>query len=231
MQADIENAEGFGAVARDSLRAVTSGTEKAVQNVIGTANFAGDFAKTKLGLVDKDDVWNNTDHKNYIGSQRDLVFAEPRSTAGQMARDLVSFVVMARQIGGVTGLSKAAQGANLATRVALDTGIGAVADFINDPSDPNAAAQLQQFLPATKDNAILSAFATQDDDDEFTRRLKNSIEGGVMGIALDGAGIGLKGLFKAVSPYLGWMKGIPVVLRLLPPVRLKQKLLLSWSMC
>ena len=196
-------------VGGEVVKTVTSGVEKAAQNAIGAANFAGDFAKTKLGMVDEDDEWNNTDHKNYRGSERDLVFAEPRSTAGQMARDLVSFVVMTRQIGGVTGLSKVAAGQSGAARIAVEAGIGAVADFIADPSDPNAAAALQEFLPATKDNAILSAFATQDDDDEFTRRLKNTIEGGVMGVAVDGAGVALKGLFDAAGPMLGWLKKNP----------------------
>jgi hypothetical protein len=196
-------------VGGEVVKTVTSGVEKAAQNAIGAVNFAGDFAKTKLGMVEEDDEWNNTDHKNYRGSERDLVFAEPRSTAGQMARDLVSFVVMTRQIGGITGLSKAAAGKGLAARVAAETGIGAVADFIADPSDPNAAAALQEFLPATKDNAILSAFATQDDDDEFTRRLKNTIEGGVMGVAVDAVGVGLKGLLKGGGKLADWVKANP----------------------
>ena len=113
IQQDIETAGGGKAVARDGVRAVTSGVEKAAQDAIGFANFAGDFAKTKLGLVDEDDVWNNTDHKDYIGSQRDLVMAEPRSQAGEFARDMVSFVVTQRQLGAATGLNKAAAGKGL----------------------------------------------------------------------------------------------------------------------
>ena len=86
------------------------GIEKAYPRHYWFANFVGDFAKTKLGMVEEDDEWNNTDHKDYRGSERDLVIAEPRSMAGQMARDLVSFVVI-KATGGLTGLSKAAQGA------------------------------------------------------------------------------------------------------------------------
>ena len=73
----------------------------------------------------------------------------------------------------------------------------------------DAAAALQEFLPATKDNAILSAFATQDDDDEFTRRLKNTIEGGVMGVAVDAVGVGLKGLLKGGGKLADWIKANP----------------------
>ena len=68
-----------------------------------------------------------------------LCSLEPRSTAaGQMARDLVSFVVLQRQLGAVTGISKYTAGKNLLHpgRALAETTLGAIADFINDPSDP-----------------------------------------------------------------------------------------------
>ena len=197
--------------AGETVKAVTSGVEKAVQDTIGAANFVGDLAKTKLGMVEEDDEWNNVDHEDYRGSERDLVFAEPRSTAGQMARDLVSFVVLQRQLGAVTGINKYTAGKNLLHpgRAVAETTLGAIADYISDPSDPNATAALQETFPATKDLTILSAFATQDDDDEFTRRLKNSVEGAVMQQAVDAAGLALKGLFKGAGPLLDWLKKNP----------------------
>ena len=55
-QEEFETAAG-GATgfAREASRVVTSGVEKAAQSTIGFANFAGDLAKTRLGLVDEDD--------------------------------------------------------------------------------------------------------------------------------------------------------------------------------
>lgn len=221
---DIENATGFGAVTRDGVRAVTSGVEKAVQDGIGFANFAGDFAKTKLGLVDQDDEWNNVDHANYRGSERDLVMAEPRSQAGLIARDIVSFVVAQRQLGAATGLNKLTQGKGLINpqRLAADTALGALADFILDPGDGNASNALIEFFPSLKDNPMIAAFAQADDDDEFTRRLKNTIEGGVMGVAVDAVGTGLKGMFKGAQALVDWLKKHPGKKAVDAPVEVKE---------
>ena len=68
-----------------------------------------------------------------------------------------------------------------------------------DPGDGNAANMLQELFPSLQDNEILSAFAHDDEDDEFTRRVLNMVEGGVMGNAVDAAGKGLKGLLKVVQ--------------------------------
>jgi len=203
----IENADGAEGFTRDAIRAVTSGVEKAAQDAIGFANFAGDFAKTKMGLVDPDDEWNNVDHANYRGSERDLVLAEPRSQAGLIARDLVSFVVTQRQLGAVTGLNKLTQGKGLINpqRLAADTALGALADFIIDPGDGNASNALIEVFPSLENNPMIAAFAQADDDNEFTRRLKNTIEGGVMGIAVDAAGVGLKGLYIGAKNIIDWV--------------------------
>ena len=207
----IENAGGLEGFTRDAVRVIPSGIDKAAQDAIGFANFAGDFAKTKLGMVEEDDVWNNTDHKDYKGSERDLVLAEPRSTAGQFARDMVSFVTMANKVKAVTGLGKAGAAAQtmggvqgFASRVGIETAAGAVADFIMDPGDGNASNALIEIFPSLADNEILAAFAHDDDDDEFSRRVKNLAEGGVMGNAVDAVGTAFKGLFRASKPLREW---------------------------
>ena len=207
----IENATGVEGFTRDAIRTVTSGIEKPIQDAIGFGNFVGDFAKTKLGLVDPDDEWNNVDHANYRGSERDLVFAEPRSQAGLIARDMVSFVVMQRQLGRITGMNQLTSGKGLINpqRLAADTALGAMADFIMDPGDGNASNALIEVFPGLEDNRFLSAFAHEDDDNEFTRRLKNQVEGGVMGIAVDAAGTGLSALYKGAKTFLGWMRKNP----------------------
>ena len=109
----IDEATDFGTVlARDGVRAVTSGVDKAIQDSIGAANFIGDLAKTKLGMVEEDDEWNNVDHANYRGSERDLVMSEPRSAAGLFARDMVSFITVANKAKLVTGLGAAGTAAS-----------------------------------------------------------------------------------------------------------------------
>ena len=65
----------------------------------------------------------------------------------------------------------------------------------------------------------MSAFATQDDDDEFTRRLKNTVEGAVMQQAVDIVGLGL-GLFKGAAQR--WIKANPKLPMLPTPLKLKQ---------
>ena len=212
----VEEAGGDMGVVREVSRAVTSGVDKAIQDSIGAANFVGDLAKTKLGMVDEADEWNNVDHANYRGSERDLMMAEPRSAAGAFARDMVSFVTLANKVKLVTGLGAAGAASTkiggvkgIAARVLIETGAGAIADFMIDPSDPNAAAAVQEYFPSLKDNQILSAFAMQEEDNEFTRRVKNSIEGGVMGNAVDAAARGFKGLFAFAKKIMPWKKANP----------------------
>lgn len=209
----IDEATDFGTVlARDGVRAVTSGVDKAIQDSIGAANFVGDLAKTKLGMVEEDDEWNNVDHANYRGSERDLVMSEPRSAAGLFARDMVGFITVANKAKLVTGLGAAGTAASqmggvggASARIAVETAAGAVADFLMDPGDGNAANMLQELFPSLQDNEILSAFAHEDDDDEFTRRVLNMVEGGVMGNAVDAAGKAMKGLLKGGGVLKNWM--------------------------
>ena len=209
----IEDAEGLDAVPREAVRAVTSGVDKTIQDGIGFANFAGDFIKTKLGMVEEDDEWNNVDHANYRGSERDLVMAEPTTTAGQFARDMVSFVVMSRQLGRIGGAGQLGNNLTGASKIVgvgtRELALGAVTDFIMDPGDGNAANALQEFFPSLKDNSLLAAFAHQDEDNEFTRRLKNTVEGSVMQIGVDSVGLGLKALWKGSEPLRAWVKANP----------------------
>lgn len=213
----IDEATDFGTVlARDGVRSITSGIDKAIQDSLGAANFIGDLAKTKLGMVEKDDEWNNVDHANYRGSERDLIMSEPRSAAGLFARDMVSFITVANKAKLVTGLGAAGTAASqmggaggVAARIAVETAAGAVADFLMDPGDGNAANMLQEMFPSLEDNEILSAFAHEDTDDEFTRRVLNMVEGGVMGNAVDAAARGLRALLKGGGGFLKWLKNNP----------------------
>ena len=196
----------------DVAKAVTSGVEKSVQDTIGFANFAGDFAKTRLGMVDADDEWNNTDLANYKGAERDLILAEPTSTVGLLARDMVSFIGVAQKVKGITGLGKIATGkgvAGITTRMGVEAVVGAVTDFMMDPGDGNASNALQEFFPALKDNQLLSVFGHDSEDTQAMRRLKNTLEGGVMGVALDGSSEVIGALFKGGKFVLDWLRSHP----------------------
>jgi len=204
------------AAARNTSRIALSGVEKGIQDTVGAGNFIGDLAKTKLGMVEEDDEWNNVDHANYRGSERDLVMSEPRSAAGLFARDMVGFIGVAQGAKVVTGLGKLGQAASamngpqgMAARVAVETAAGAVADFLMDPGDGNAVNMLQELFPSLQDNEILSAFAHDDDDDEYSRRVKNMVEGGVMGNAVDATGKVMKGLLKGGKRITTWLKKNP----------------------
>jgi hypothetical protein len=201
------------AAARNTTRMVTSGVEKGVQDVIGFGNFAGDLAKTKLGLVEEDDQWNNVDHAEYKGSRRDLLASQPTSSAGLFARDMVGFLGIGSGVKAVTGLGKVATAAGklggvkgMAARSGTDLVIGALADVMADPGDGNATNMLIEFFPGLKDNAILAALAHEDDDNEFTRRLLNAVEGGVMQNAVDAAGLTINALRKGAKPLRDWIR-------------------------
>ena len=212
----IENAGGLEGATRDGIRAIAGGIEKGYQDLIGGANFLGDLAKTKLGMVAPDDVWNNTDHKDYKGSDRDLILAQPTSSAGLFARDMVSFVTGSRAIGAATGLTKAGQAAKaiggvkgFAAERTVEAVVGAATDFMMDPGDGNAANALQEFFPSLKDNDLLSVFAHSSDDNEFSRRAKNLVEGAVMQQAVDAVGLGIKAIYKGSEPLRAWLSANP----------------------
>ena len=75
----IDNQTGVGAVYRDTTRAVLGAGEKQIQDVIGFGNLVGDTVKTRLGMVEEDDLYNNVDLPNYKGAERDMIIAEPKS--------------------------------------------------------------------------------------------------------------------------------------------------------
>ena len=65
-----------------------------------------------------------------------------------------------------------------------------MADFIAQPGDGNSFNALIGSYLALENNRYISAFAhANDDNGNCTRRLKNSIEGGVMQTAVDATGL------------------------------------------
>ena len=52
-------------VPRDAARILVSGKDKQITGLAGGVSFLGDLVRTKLGLADEDDQWNNVDHANY----------------------------------------------------------------------------------------------------------------------------------------------------------------------
>lgn len=219
----IDNQTGLGAVYRDTTRAVLGAGEKQVQDVIGFGNLVGDTVKTRLGMVEEDDLYNNVDLPNYVGAERDMIIAEPKSQIGVAARDLIAFIGMSRRIGGAarsTGLvntsniipafGKATKAQKL-TKFAADRGtefvLGAIADLVMDPGDSNASNFIIEKIPGTA--PFLGMFAIDEDDNEWEKRFKNTIEGGVLQEVVDVVGLGLRGLKAGGRQFKGWLKNNP----------------------
>ena len=219
----IDNQTGLGAVYRDTTRAVLGAGEKQVQDVIGFGNLVGDTVKTRLGMVEEDDLYNNVDLPNYVGAERDMIIAEPKSQIGVAARDLIAFFGMSRRIGGAarsTGLvntsniipafGKATKAQKL-TKFAADRGtefvLGAIADLVMDPGDSNASNFIIEKIPGTA--PFLGMFAIDEDDNEWEKRFKNTIEGGVLQEVVDVVGLGLRGLKAGGRQFKGWLKNNP----------------------
>ena len=138
---EVNNLEGAAKVTSEVVRAAVSGREKQVSDLVGGVSFLGDLAKTKLGLVDEDDQWNNVDHANYSSLDYNLQAAQPTTGVGLFARDAVAFIQATRSVGALPGLSQGTQAANALTNPvarftaqrAMEGLVGGVTDFMMDP--------------------------------------------------------------------------------------------------
>ena len=219
----IDNQTGLGAVYRDTTRAVLGAGEKQVQDVIGFGNLVGDTVKTRLGMVEEDDLYNNVDLPNYVGAERDMIIAEPKSQIGVAARDLIAFFGMSRRISGVARSAGLVNTSNIIpafgkvtkaqklTKFAADRGtefvLGAIADLVMDPGDSNASNFIIEKIPGTA--PFLGMFAIDEDDNEWVKRFKNMVEGGVLQESVDAIGLGLRGLKAGGRKFSSWLKNNP----------------------
>jgi hypothetical protein len=114
-----------------------------------------------------------------------LGIAENKTAIGEFGRSTITMLGLMRGA-GAAGV-KVGGGASVASRLATETARGAVADFIMEEGDGNLSNLLGEMNPDLEDT-FLMALAHDDDDNVWTRKLKNMAEGGIFGIAVDGIG-------------------------------------------
>ena len=166
------------------------------------------FGKSVWNLAD----WASFDllpdwHTNPLGTSKSTVggFVEgvAQIAAGFGAGGLA--LKAATKIPGAVGaasawLSGAGGGAAGVVRGGLTK--GAIADFISFEGN---AGRLSDLLVETDNpalnNAVTQYLATDMEDGELEGRLKNALEGAVLGVALEGVIAGIKGSAKAVKTY------------------------------
>lgn len=157
--------------------AVVGGVAGAIETVGETAELIGDTVMAIDGVPDpKNTPWD----ENYEWADWDLGTAENQTAVGKFARTTISILV------GIKGLKAVGVGVGSATRtqrIASEAIRGGLVDFFMDPGEDNLSNLVQSGPLA---NVLSQALAHQDDDNQWIRRLKNMVEGGTIGIAVDG---------------------------------------------
>ena len=156
-------------VVAETTRAVAGGLAGAVEGVGETAELIRD---TVTGEAFKD---------GYEAADWDLGITENRTQVGKFARTMVSMLTVMRGA-GAAGVSVGG-GGSVASRLGSEAARGAIADLIISQDDENLTNMLEDMgLPH------ISALAINDEDGPWSARLKNVVEGGVFGVAVDGVG-------------------------------------------
>ncbi|UAW01090.1 internal virion protein [Synechococcus T7-like virus S-TIP28] len=156
-------------VIAETTRAVAGGLAGAVEGVGETAELIKD---TVTGEAFKD---------GYEAADWDLGITENRTQVGKFARTMVSMLTVMRGA-GAAGVSVGG-GGSVASRLGSEAARGAIADLIVSQDDENLTNMLEDMgLPH------ISALAVDDEDGPWSARLKNIVEGGVFGVAVDGVG-------------------------------------------
>ena len=159
LQAQLNEQED---VASESVRAVAGGLAGVVEQPVRfVQQVSGQEASFNLGI------------------------AENKTGIGNFARTAITMMGLMKGA-GVAGV-KVGAGASVSSRLATEAARGAVADFIMEEGDGNMSNMLEGMAPDVKDT-FLSALAHDDDDNVWVRKLKNTAEGAVFGLAVDGIG-------------------------------------------
>lgn len=175
-------------LAAEASRVVVGGVAQSVETILEGIDFAGDNLLTAgaafgLPVEEKNLTWSQA----YEAADYDLGVTENKTRLGQFARNTLGVLINMRQLAKYGGI-KVGTGPNstIASRMGGETLRGAIVDFFTNPDGGNLA----NIFGGDEENAniILKAIAHQDDDNQYTRRIKNAFEGGTIGIVADGAG-------------------------------------------
>ena len=180
----------------ETTKAVVGGLAQSLEGVLEAGDFIGDMGLTALaatgldfGLVqDKDLTW----HEDYIAMDYDFGVAPNTTRLGNFARNSIGVLINMRQLamygGSKVPMLRAGMGPNStwATRLGGDQMRGFLVDFFTNPGEGN----LSNMFGGDQENAFIlfKALAHEEEDNQYIRRLKNGIEGGLIGVAADGLG-------------------------------------------
>ena len=138
-------------------------------------------AGIKTVLPGQEDPKNIPWNENYEWADWDLGTANAKTPVGKFAEQMIAVVI------GMKGLKAAGVGVGggktLQSRVASETFRGALYDFFSEPGEGNMSNLVQSGPFA---NNLSKALAHDEFDNPWIRRLKNMIEGGIIGTAVDG---------------------------------------------
>ncbi len=168
-----DNPRGFGTFAGDVGRGLLVGGANAVRMVGDTAT---------LGYLDIDPIYPGYEHKIAGG------LAEGVGRFGTLALAAGPAVAGGLTAAGVTGVA--------GSRVGVGVLSGAVADFVGQGRDEELLSNflIEQDNPLLN-NAVTQALAAKESDGRWTRKFKSMLEGGVLGLGIDG----LVALVKSVK--------------------------------
>ena len=131
-------------------------------------------------MLIKDSITGEAFKDGYESADWNLGVTENRTQVGKFARNMIGMLSVMRAAGGVI---KAGKGASAAQRISVEAARGAIADLIVSQDDENLSNLLEDMgMPH------IAALAINDEDGPWSARLKNIVEGGVFGVAVDGVG-------------------------------------------
>ena len=202
VEAKDEGAGFFGTIA-DMGTGILNGIEGAINETAQTVNSAGEFLEDKLGTGRL--VWEDNDGDGKADSMLPTYWDREKVVANKdkLEQDFITKAVenlniiddeRETMIGGFTeGVSQfvtgfvALGGAKTFVGAMLKGGI--VDATVFDPYEANISSLIEDSFLA---NPITEALAMDVDAPEWENRLRNSIEGGVTGLALEGIIKGVK---------------------------------------
>lgn len=170
--------------AADEITAVgAQGGARLIEGVGETGELLGDLGKSVLGIAEEGD--NVFEGDTYRSAEWDLGIADTKTAVGNFTAEALAIVV-GMGAAGAAGVS-VGKGATAGSRLLTEASRGALVDLIINPGEGNLSNALEEVSPGLKDSWV-TALAHEDDDNPFIRRIKNVIEGGLIGSAVDGVG-------------------------------------------
>ena len=163
----------------ETTGAVEGASAQTIETLGETTELAIDTLRAVIpGQEDPKDIpWN----ENYEWADWDLGTAHAKTPVGKFAEQMIAVVI------GMKGLKAAGVGIgggqSATSRLASETFRGALYDFFSEPGEGNLSNLIQSGPLA---NPLSKALAHDEFDNPWIRKLKNMVEGGTIGMAVDG---------------------------------------------